>query len=177
VIEIGQKEGLHVCNLRPALTYGPGVKGNLNLMIRGIRHGWFPPLPDFSNRISMVSVYDLVRAADLAMSNHAANGKTYFVCDGEVYSTRSIYEVITRALGKKVPFWHVPWSALKMVSWLSDRVEGFFNCRLPLNTQSLARLSASDCYLADRIRQDLGWAPEKTLETEIYSMIRDSARN
>ena len=28
--------------VRPALVYGPAVKGNLALMLKGIEAGWFP---------------------------------------------------------------------------------------------------------------------------------------
>ena len=48
--------------IRSVLVYGKGVKGNLSLMIKGIRKGWFPELPETKNRRSMIHVDDLVRS-------------------------------------------------------------------------------------------------------------------
>ena len=40
--------------VRPALVFGPNVKGNLRAMMSGIDKGYFPPLPNIDNRRSMV---------------------------------------------------------------------------------------------------------------------------
>ena len=41
VLEIGLGSGMHVSIVRPSLVYGPRVKGNLALMLKGIEQGWF----------------------------------------------------------------------------------------------------------------------------------------
>ena len=76
VLEIGLKTGMHVSIVRPSLVYGPGVKGNLAMMIKGIEQGWFPPLPETGNRRSMIHVDDLVRALILVTENKQANGES-----------------------------------------------------------------------------------------------------
>ena len=53
LLEIGRQSCMHVSIVRPSLVYGPGVKGNLALMRRGIEKNWFPPLPKTKNRRSM----------------------------------------------------------------------------------------------------------------------------
>jgi len=85
VLQAGKENGMHVCNLRPALVYGPGVKGNLKRMMQAIAQGKFPPLPEFGNRRSLVSLTDLVTASWLAMEQEQANGKTYIVCEAQPY--------------------------------------------------------------------------------------------
>ena len=62
LLKIGKKSGMHVSIIRPSLVYGPNVKGNLKLMLSGIKKGWFPPLPETGNKRSMIHVDDLVRA-------------------------------------------------------------------------------------------------------------------
>lgn len=54
VLEAGAKYGMHVVNLWLAMVYGHGGRGNLERMARGIRAGWFPPLPETGNRRSLV---------------------------------------------------------------------------------------------------------------------------
>jgi UDP-glucose 4-epimerase len=61
LLEIGKESGMHVSIVRPSLVYGPNVKGNLQLMLSGIKAGWFPPLPETGNRRSMIHVDDSCR--------------------------------------------------------------------------------------------------------------------
>ena len=81
VLEIGSRYGMHVVNLRLAMVYGNGGRGNLERMARGIAAGWFPPLPETANRRSLVHVSDVVDAMRLVAAKTAAKGKTYIVAD------------------------------------------------------------------------------------------------
>ncbi|MFN3595635.1 MAG: NAD-dependent epimerase/dehydratase family protein, partial [Thiobacillaceae bacterium] len=54
VLDAGAKYGMHVVNLRLAMVYGRGGRGNLERMARAIRAGWFPRLPETGNRRSLV---------------------------------------------------------------------------------------------------------------------------
>ncbi len=67
--------------LRLSMVYGPGGKGNLPQMINAISRGFFPPLPEFDNRRSMVHVNDVVQAAILASEKPEAVNQTYIVTD------------------------------------------------------------------------------------------------
>jgi UDP-glucose 4-epimerase len=73
-VEIGWQSGMHVSIVRPSLVYGPRVKGNLRLMMAGIKKGWFPPLPETGNRRSKIHVDDLVRVILLLANDECANG-------------------------------------------------------------------------------------------------------
>ena len=46
VLEAGARYGMHVVNLRLAMVYGAGGRGNLERMGRLVRAGVFPPLPE-----------------------------------------------------------------------------------------------------------------------------------
>jgi UDP-glucose 4-epimerase len=82
VLAVGRESGMHTVNLRPALVYGPGMKGNLARLIAAVRRGWLPPLPETGNRRSLVHVDDVAQALLLAAAQPAAAGRTYFVTDG-----------------------------------------------------------------------------------------------
>ena len=49
LLELSHQSDMHIVIVRPSLVYGPGMKGNLKLMLSGIQKGWFPPLPNIDN--------------------------------------------------------------------------------------------------------------------------------
>tara|TARA_B110000008_G_scaffold164398_1_gene164709 strand:+ start:210 stop:1124 length:915 start_codon:yes stop_codon:yes gene_type:complete len=108
LLEIGQKSDMHVSIVRSSLVYGPGVKGNLRMMLSGIEKGWFPPLPETGNRRSMIHVDDLVRALIIVAKDDRANGEIFIATDGESYSAREIYNAMRLLMGKSVPLWSMP---------------------------------------------------------------------
>jgi UDP-glucose 4-epimerase len=67
--------------LRPALFYGPGVKGNFALLLRAALSRWPLPLRDFVNRRSLVSIDNFISALTFVLSSPTAIGETYVVAD------------------------------------------------------------------------------------------------
>lgn len=116
LIKISQKSKMKISIVRPALVYGPNVKGNLNEMMFAIKKGFFPPIPNVKNRRSMVHVDDLVRAIILISRDVRANGKIFNVTDGKPYSSREIYLEMCTLLGKQAPNWKVPLFLFKVLS-------------------------------------------------------------
>jgi nucleoside-diphosphate-sugar epimerase len=157
VLEAGAKYGMHVVNLRLAMVYGRGGRGNLERMARGIRAGWFPPLPETGNRRSLVHVDDVVAAMRLVVQAPAANGRTYIVADPEAYSGREIYDAIREAVGRAPARWRVPASLLRCGGILGDRLGRLAGRILPLNSEVTERLLGSACYSPARIERELGW--------------------
>jgi uncharacterized protein YbjT (DUF2867 family) len=60
VLAAGERYGMRVTVLRPAMVFGAGGRGNLERMAALVRRGFFPPLPETGNRRSLVHVSDLV---------------------------------------------------------------------------------------------------------------------
>ena len=100
LLKIGKEYGMHVSIIRPSLVYGPNVKGNLQLMLSGIKKGWFPPLPEIGNKRSMIHVDDLVRAILLVATDERANGEIFIATDSMPYSSREIYNTMCDVLEK-----------------------------------------------------------------------------
>ena len=171
VLSAHGRTGMHAVVLRPTLVYGPGVKGNLLRMLTAVARGRFPPIAESGNRRSLVSVSDLAGAAWLAMRQDQAGGRLYLVADGIDYSTRSIYEAMSKVLGRPLPGWSVPTSALRLVGEIGDVIQRLARRRLPLNNAVVRRLTGSACYRADRLRGELGWAPEDSLTSSLPVMV------
>jgi UDP-glucose 4-epimerase len=171
VLAAGRASNMHVCCLRPALVYGPGVKGNLLRMMQAIEAGRFPPVPDTGNRRSLVHVEDLIRAAMLAADKPAANGKIYIVTDGRQYSIREMYVMMAATLGRKVPFWTIPAWVLGGVGHIGDLVGRVRGRHFPLDSAAVARLLGSACYSSRKIARELGYRPTRDLFSTLPEMV------
>jgi nucleoside-diphosphate-sugar epimerase len=122
LLEISRQSSMHVSIVRPSLAYGPGVKGNLRMMLTGIEKGWFPPLPEVGNRRSMIHVDDLVQALLLVSVDDRANGKIFIATDGVPHSSREIYVAMCHVIDKSVPQWNIPRFLFEWASLLSPRI-------------------------------------------------------
>jgi len=151
ILETGRESSMHVSILRPALIYGPKVKGNLQLMMQGIKKGWFPPLPEIGNRRSMIHVDDIVRALLLLANNKKSNGEVFIATDGRVYSSRNIYEAMCYVLDKNIPNWSVPRLLFNVIARLSS---GF--------KYKIDKLLGDECYSSQKL-QSLGFKAQKQL--------------
>lgn len=171
VLAMGRAGGMHVCCLRPALVYGPGVKGNLWRMMQAIDRNRFPPVPEYHNRRSLVHVDDLIAAALLAMQRPEANGQTYIVAEPNPYSTRQIYNSFASALKGRVPGWSVPDLVLRAAARAGDLFSRW-GVSLGLDTPAYQRLSSSACYQPDRIIRELGFSAIHTLGEAALDMVR-----
>jgi len=152
LLKIGKESGMHVSIIRPSLVYGPNVKGNLKLMLAGIKKGWFPPLPETGNRRSMIHVDDLVRVILLVANDERANGEIFIATDGTPHSSRYIYNAMSSALDRSIPKWSVPKALFDMVSLLNPRIK-----------YKLNKLLGDECYSSAKL-EALGFKAKKTLK-------------
>ena len=152
LLEIGKESGMHVSIIRPSLVYGPGVKGNLQLMLAGIKKGWFPPLPEMGNRRSMIHVDDLVQAIFLVSEDKHSNGEILIATDGAPYSSREIYNAMCGAVGKSIPKWSVPKILFDLASLASPRIKYKIN-----------KLLGDECYYSTKL-EALGFKAKKSLK-------------
>ena len=152
LLKIGKESDMHVSIIRPSLVYGPNVKGNLQLMLSGIKKGWFPPLPETGNKRSMIHVDDLVRAILLVADDDRANGEIFIATDGTPYSSREIYNAMCRVLDKSILKWSVPKFLFDAVSLINPRIK-----------YKLNKLLGDECYSSAKL-ESLGFKAKKTLK-------------
>ena len=152
LLEIGKESGMHVSIIRPSLVYGPNVKGNLKLMLSGIKKGWFPPLPETGNKRSMIHVDDLVRAILLVAEDKRANGEIFIATDGVPHSSREIYNSMCDLLGKSIPKWSVPKILFDFASLIRPSIKYQIN-----------KLLGDECYSSAKL-DALGFKAKKSLK-------------
>ncbi|HYN77503.1 MAG TPA: NAD-dependent epimerase/dehydratase family protein [Lamprocystis sp. (in: g-proteobacteria)] len=161
----------HPVVLRPSLVYGPHPKGYLNLLIRAIRAGWFPPLPELGNKRSMVHRDDLVTAALRCAVDPRARGQAYVVTDGTPYSTRQVYEFILESLGRRAPGWTLPVGLLRLAAVVGDALGRASGRHFLFDSEVLDKLIGSALYDGSQMSLELDFAPRRGLRESMPEMV------
>jgi nucleoside-diphosphate-sugar epimerase len=107
--------------LRPALIYGPGVKGNLAALIRLARSPWPLPLGALRNRRSLLARSNLVAAIHLALATPAMLNETYVVADPAALTVAEIVAAVRAGLNRSPRLLPVPPALLAMACRASGR--------------------------------------------------------
>ncbi len=94
-----QDTGLSVICLRPALVYGPGVGGNLAMLVSLVRRGM--PTPPAGECRSMIGRDDLCKLIVELTEVDIAHGTVLVATDGESYSLARLHAAICRGLGRE----------------------------------------------------------------------------
>ena len=171
VVDAGRRYGMHVVNLRLAMVYGSGGRGNLERMGRLVERGLFPPLPETGNRRSLVHVDDVVAVMRLVADDDRANGKAYVVASSEAPSGRELFDALRSTLGMRRCSWAVPGWMLRTVAIGADRLEAIVKRRMPFDSEVLDRLLGSAWYSPARIERDLGWRARVSLADGLAEML------
>ena len=152
LLEMIKGSGMKLSIVRPALVYGPKVKGNLSKMLAGIKKGWFPPLPQTNNSRSMIHVDDLVRALVFVAEHKRTNAEVYIATDGLSYSSREIYEVMCCIVGRPVANWAMPKKIFDFLSAISPSMKFKIN-----------KLLGDELYSNNKLKS-LGFTPQLTIK-------------
>jgi nucleoside-diphosphate-sugar epimerase len=153
-----------VTALRPALVYGPGVRGNLRTLISGARG--LLPLPPAGGARSLIGLRDLVDVlCQLGERDALVPWSCYEVTDGEAYSSRRLVLAIRGALGKGPGVAWLPRAGWRLACALLD-MRGKAG-----DEGSFQKLFGTELYSNARICADLGWKPRFTLEQQVGEML------
>ena len=159
--------------LRLAAVYGPQMKGNYLLLLRGLRDHWFVPIGKGNNRRTIINIMDVVNGAVLAAFHPQAGGKIYNLTDGNIYSLKRIIEVMCKALNRKAPSIHLPIAPARFIAGLMEDMLKIFNKRSPLNRRLVNTIVEDRAVSGDLIQAELNFSPGVTIE-EGWSEIAES---
>ncbi len=171
VIDAGRRYGMHVVNLRLAMVYGSGGRGNLERMGRLVRKSLFPPLPETGNRRSLVHVHDVVSVMCQVAEDDRANGRTYIVASHEAPSGRQLFDALRAAQGLQPCGWAMPGGLFRLAGRAGDVIERLAGRRMPLDSEVVTRLLDSACYSPVRIEKELGWRAQVPLAEGLREML------
>jgi UDP-glucose 4-epimerase len=94
--------------LRPAMVYGPGVKGNLARLAQLAASPLPLPFASFHNWRSLVGLDNLVAAIAHALATPSTAGETYLVADPEPVTLAEILTALRRGAGRAPGLFPVP---------------------------------------------------------------------
>lgn len=121
--------------LRPCMIYGPGNKGNLNLLYSFAKKSITWPLGSFSNQRSFCSIDNLCFVIKQLLENTNIPSGIYNVADDDTISTNEIIKIISECNSKKVYILKIPKSIINLITRVGDII------KFPLNTERLNKLT------------------------------------
>ncbi|ODA67179.1 3 beta-hydroxysteroid dehydrogenase/Delta 5--_4-isomerase [Methyloligella halotolerans] len=124
--------GVEYTILRPAVVYGPGVKGNIASLASLARTPMPLPFDGLKNRRSLLAIENLIAAVELALTDEAARNETFLVADKDPISVAGLVSAMREGLGRQPHLVGMPLGAVKRImksfgreaDW--DRISGNF---------------------------------------------------
>lgn len=141
--------------LRLPLLVGQNASGNLGLMIKGIKKGYYFNIAGGTARKSMVLVEDVAKWILKA----STIGGIYNLTDGYHPSFSDFSNIISHQLGKSKPK-NISFFLAKILSAIGD----FFGPNSPLNTKKLKKMTSDLTFDDTKARKVFGWDPKSVLE-------------
>ena len=143
--------------VRPPLVYGPGVRGNMRLLLAGLYHGVPLPLAMARGPRSFVSVRNLVDAltrAGVALTQ-GEDVRVWHVTDGDI-DVATLCRTLAGLFGREARLFPLPRA---MVDWIARATAGrVVNANLASSLFDAFRLD-------DRaLRHELGWRPPQSFD-------------
>lgn len=169
VLDAGTKYGMQAVNLRLAMVYGAGGRGNLTRMGKLVSAGWFPPLPETGNHRSLVHIDDAINAIHAVATNDQAAGQTFIIAGPEAPSGRQLFDAMRMVLGYPPVRWAVPEALLKFAGGLGGLLARA-GVPVPFDNETFDRLLGSAWYSGARIARQLGWYPRIGLHAGLHEM-------
>ena len=168
---MAQKDFPHTI-LRPTGVYGPRERDYF-LMAQSIKQHIDIAAGLTPQEITFVYVLDVVQAIFKSMEAPKAEGKAYFLSDGEIYNSRSYSDLVQRCLGNPwVLHLKLPLCLLRAICWISGKISRLTGKMNALNDDKFNILSQRNwqCEIEPAIA-DFDFAPEWSLEEGVEASI------
>jgi nucleoside-diphosphate-sugar epimerase len=162
--------------LRFCMVYGERGHGNMGRMVAAVERGRFPPFPETGNRRAFVYVEDAAQALMLAGAVRGAAGGVFLVTDGGHYSTRELFLAVRAALNMPGPRFAFPLWAFRTAAFVGEWLSCIARRRMPLDCDTLAKLTDSSAYSSAKISRELGYVPAWPLARGLVEMVRYDGR-
>jgi len=155
--------GANFTVLRPAVVYGPGVKGNIASLVTLARTPMPLPFAGLDNRRSLLALANLIAAISLALGSERAVNETFLVADAEPISVAGLVSAMREGLGRPPHLVGVPQGAVKRLMKSFGKEADW------------ERISGS--FVIDPAKlMGIGWRPAVATYDGIVAMMRAEAR-
>ena len=158
---LSRETGLEVVIIRPPLVYGPGVKGNLAILLKWADSGMPLPLGAVQNRRSLIYMGNLVSFIGACIAAPGVPGKTFLISDNQDLTTSEIIGLMRKDL-------HRPRRLIAVPQILLEWLLNIFG-----KSQWRDRLLGSLCVDTSDTHRFVNWTPPFTVEEGITAMIQE----
>jgi nucleoside-diphosphate-sugar epimerase len=155
---------LSVTIVRPPAVYGPRDTA-LHQLFKSVSRGIAPTIGNYEKHVSLVHVRDLVEGIILAGESKASTGRAYFISSEQVYSTSSIFELLTKIFNRKVRTIAMPRS-LAYLGAIAVEVMAGLTGKAPVTSRDRVKALSQPYWgcSIDRARNELGYREQVSLE-------------
>lgn len=157
--------------VRPTGVYGPREKDYF-VYIRAINRGFEFYIGNEKQFLSFVYVKDLTRLIYTMLESDIVN-KSYFVTDGNKYTSNDLAEIAKEILGKKCIKIVVPKIIVRWVSYIAEPVFRLMNKRTVLNPDKYKVLTSMN-WLCDagKLKEDFNFVADYDLRKGLEETIK-----
>jgi nucleoside-diphosphate-sugar epimerase len=159
-------EGKRVYILRPCMIYGPGNKGNLNLLYQLVAKGLPWPLGAFENQRSFLSIENLCFVIKELLENKSIPSGIYQVADDKSLSTNDLIQLLANSLDKKRRLLNISQKVIISIAKLGDHLH------LPLNSERLQKLTENYVVSNQKIIKAIGKELPVSVEEGLMTTFR-----
>ncbi len=150
--------------IRAPLIYGPGVKGNMQSLLKLAATGLPLPLGAVHNQRSLLYLGNLTDFLARCIGHPAAANETFLLCDNHDLSTTELLRSMRQAMGKPPRLIPVPPTLFRLAGRLTGK------------TAVVDRLFGSLQVDCTKARTLLDWEPPFSVEEGIQAMVEGKAR-
>lgn len=136
--------------IRPSMIYGPGNKGNLNLIYSIVTKQFPWPLGAFENQRSFCSIDNVSFVVNEILENKKIPSGIYNLADDQAISTNRLIELIAIAQNNSAKIYKIPKKFIITIAKFGDYL------KLPLNSERLEKLTENFIVSNEKIVKAIG---------------------
>jgi UDP-glucose 4-epimerase len=169
LLDLHQRGHLRVVCLRPALIYGPGMRGNLATLLNLLQRPWLRLLPRPTGEMGLIGLEDCCRAIIASLEREDLEGQCWQLDDGVCYEVAALFVRVRQQLGLAPPLLWIPRPLVFCAAALAE-------LSAPLTGISIGKGSYATLYL-ERFRPDprygelSGFAPRQDFYRELPRLL------
>lgn len=162
---------LQVTCLRPALIYGPGMRGNLHSLLKVLQRRWLPVFPGSTAPLGMIGLDDCCRALTLALQSPELAGACWELNDGQRYCLDLLVSEVRRRAGLAPPGLRLPRFSVQLAAGLSGLLAPFTGSSFGMATYRA--LYEEPYRLDDRFAATTGFQAEQSFQSALPALLKE----
>jgi nucleoside-diphosphate-sugar epimerase len=159
------------CIFRPPLLYGPGNPGNMDRLLKLIKHRLPLPLASVRNRRTFFYVRNAANAVVTGLEHPECSRKLFCVGDVQDLSTPELLRGLAAASGSKARLFPFPLAGLHLLGIAGTTIRRVVGRSVGIDVSSVEKLCGSLPVDSSAFRSLTGWHPPFSLEQGLVATI------